>query len=513
MRGMPARERNTVLKNPRGKLRVALVYPQRYRAGIANLGMQIVYAMLNERREVYAERFYLDVHEGLRSVETRSPLRDFDVVAFCWQYEPDALSMLQILERGGILTPEMRGERVVIAGGACAVNPLPLAEYLDAFYVGEAERGLVQVLDALQAGSREQVLEELAALEFVYIPGVKEHARRAFCDTLPAQPAVQVVSDAGAFGESHLLEVARGCGRSCRFCMGGYIFRPRRERRIEEIEALLQEWAQGGVRKVALLGASVTDHSSLDRLTELLAETGMQVSAPSLRADALSEDFVRMLVESGQRTVTLAPEACEELRLRLNKHLTDEELVRAAELCARCGVRRLRLYMMYGLPGEREEHIEKAAALVRRIKRAFGGRVKLSLSPFVPKPHTPLQWCAFCEQKLLRRRLKLFRKLLAGVAEVESESIRASLLQAAIAKGGREVGRALLQVQRGGGMAALRSALSRHTGERSPEEPLPWEGVDVGVSAEHLREEYLRYLAAEPSPECFPGCRRCGACR
>ena len=508
MAGMKlVRERNAIVKNPRGKLRVALVYPQRYRAGVANLGMQIVYAMLNQREEVYAERFYLDVHDGVRSIETRSPLRDFEVIAVCWQFEPDALNLLSMLERGGV--PLDRGERrqVVLAGGPCAVNPLPLADFVDAFYIGEAEAGVEEVVEALHAGERSQVLEELASLDYFYVPGVKEHATRVLAEKLAPLPVHQVVSEAGAFGESYLLEVARGCTRSCRFCLGGYIFRPRRERDVGEVEALVREWADSEVRKVALLGASVTDYTHLERLTGVLSDVRMQVSAPSLRADALTPEFLEMLVRSGQRTVTIAPESCEELRLRLNKRLTDDVLMEAVRLCSEAGVRNLKLYMMYGLPGERREHVEAAAALVREVAKAFRGRVRVSLSPFIPKPHTPLQRCGFAGVGELRRRFRLFRKLLGGI-EVEGESPRASWVQAVIARGGRELGEVLLGVHRRGSGEWRRAPAP----ERELSGELPWECIDVRIARSFFEEEYRRYLAGEASPECFPGCRRCGAC-
>ncbi|WP_456474558.1 radical SAM protein [Candidatus Pyrohabitans sp.] len=516
---MIVKERNTVIKSIHGKLRVALVFPNLYRAGIANLGMQILYDLLNSREDIYAERFYLDVE---RSVETRSPLSDFDVIAFSWQFELDALHMLEILRRSGIPIRREEREQLVIAGGPCCVNPSPLERFIDAFFIGEAEAGIMEVIGAVRGRKKGEALEELAKLSYMYVPGISRGATRVYVRDLDAYfPAAQVLSEAGAFGESLLVEVSRGCGRGCRFCMGGYIFRPRRERSLARLEEVITRGVEASrPKRISLLGASITDYSQIDELAEFLKQLGLEISAPSLRADTLTRSFVEALVESGQRSITLAPEACEQLRYAVNKDMSNSLIIEAAKLAARAGIRYLKLYYILGFPGESEEHIKALAQEVKMLKRETGLSIKLSVNPLVPKPHSAMQWVAFPGAGVLKRRLRILHKNLAGIASIESESPRSAALQAAVARGDSRLGDVLERVLgQGRSFGAWKRAfrdlglkMESYLGEISTDAELPWEKIDVLVSKSYLLLEHSKFLEGETSPACFPGCKRCGVC-
>jgi radical SAM superfamily enzyme YgiQ (UPF0313 family) len=488
-------ERNVVLKSPLGRLRVALVYPNLYAAGMSNLGYQIVYDLLNSVEDVYCERFFLGQE---RTIETASRLRDFDVVAFSWQFELDAVNIIRILHTSRV--PVRRGDRgdgspLVVIGGPCAVNPYPLRHVADLFFIGEAEEGLLEVVEAWRGQGD---LEALRGYNGIYLSAMDNEVERVYLRDLDTyHPVAQVTSPEAAFGESFLLEASRGCSFGCRFCMGGYIFRPRRERSLSRLMEVTEEGIEAcSPKKIAVLGASVSDYSRAEELLEYLAGTGLEVSVPSLRAGSLTKRMVRAIAGTGQRTITFAPESSERLRLAVNKRISDQEFVEAVELAAEMGIRNIKLYYMLGLPGETEEDVREVISFVKGLR----ARVKLSVTPFIPKPHTPLQWAAFQDLKTLRRRMRLLRKELRCVFE----GLRASLLQAVIARGDDALGEALIEgAIAGGSLGEIRKAarkrgidLSRYLGERSPGEPLPWDKIRAGPGRDFLYREYSRTVDA-----------------
>jgi radical SAM superfamily enzyme YgiQ (UPF0313 family) len=486
-------ERNVVIKNPVGKLRVALVYPNLYPVGMANLGYQLIYDLLNAREDIYCERFLLDYP---RSLETGSRLGDFDVIAFSWQFELDALNILKILHRNNI--PLRRDERrqLVVIGGPCTVNPYPLRQVADLFYIGEAEVGLLSLLDEWRKGG----LESLPGIRGVYISELDNEVERVYFNDLDSyHPVAQIMSPGAAFGESFLLEASRGCGFGCRFCMGGYTYRPRRERSLHKLKEIVEEGIRvNSPRKIAVLGASLSDYSRAEELLEFLAEKNLEISVPSLRAGSLTKPMVEALVRSGQRSLTLAPESSQRLRWAANKRITDAEIREAVNLAFEAGIRNIKLYFMLGLPGETDEDVEEIIALVR----GFKGRVRLSVNPFIPKPHTPYQWAGFEDLGVLKRRMRLLKKELRCVFE----DLRASFIQAAIARGDEALGEVLIDAAiRGGSLGSIRKAskekgveLRRYVEERKLWEEFPWDKIDVGIRKKALSREYSRAMELAP---------------
>ncbi len=487
-------ERNVVFKDFKNKTRVALVYPNLYTVGMANLGFQIVYDLLNSLENVYCERFFLDFD---RSLETNSRLGDFDIIAFSWQFELDALNILKILHRNGIPLRREERKQLVVVGGPCAVNPYPLKKFIDAFLIGEAEANLIPFIERFDKKN----IECFSDVEGAYISALDNPAKRAYLKNLNSyHPVVQVMSPEAAFGETFLLEVSRGCSRGCRFCMSGYIFRPPRERSLENLKEIVNRGIKANnPKKITLLGASVSDYSQIDELCRFLLEKNLQISIPSLRADNLTTAIVDAMVKSGQKSLTLAPESNERLRAVMNKKLSDEQVSSAVNLAFEHGVEKIKLYFMIGTPGEKLEDIHDVINLVKKMR----GNLRLSINPFVPKPHTPFQWFGFEDIASLNKKKKMLQKL----RNCSFEDFKECFLQATIARGDEQLSGIIEKAfYYGSGMGAFRRAFreegvefTRYVRERALDEEFPWDKIDAGAGKEYLRREYEKSLRGEVS--------------
>jgi radical SAM superfamily enzyme YgiQ (UPF0313 family) len=557
-------ERGALRKEPGGRLGVALVYPNAYRLGMANLGLHAIYRLLNDDPGTLCERAFLpeDGSEP-RTIESDRPLRAFDVVAFSLSFEEDYGNVLTILSRAGLpLRSSARDERhpLVVAGGiAVQINPEPVAPFFDAFLVGEGEvlvgPFLAFAREALGGRpARAALLRDLARLRGAYVPalydvayadtrsaegwvtrfaprdGAPERVVRAYVPDLRGVATSRVVDSPDAqFGDLYLTEVARGCLWGCRFCAAGFVQRPYRE---VDLETLRTEARAGIARgqRIGLVGPDTSDYTGLDPLTCTIGAEGGTFSPSSLRVDAITPTLSRRMAEGGERSITIAPEAgTERMRRVVNKDFTDDQIVQAAENALSQGIQHVKMYFMCGLPTETDEDVLGMARVAVRIReevmlpwaqrRGRMGRISLSVNPFVPKPWTPFQWAPLARRDALEAKRRLLEKTLRpkGI-DVEFLSPREATLQALFSRGDRRCADLLelAHVETGGDLrAALR--LWPHDPdffvhrEAGLEETLPWDFLDHGLTKKFLAREYHRGTGAKITPKCaVETCRACG---
>jgi radical SAM superfamily enzyme YgiQ (UPF0313 family) len=553
-----AEETGTVTKDWGGRVRIALVFPNTYYVGMSNLGFQTIYWHLNQRPDIVCERAFfpdpedLPEHERLRvpvlSLESQRPLAEFDCVAFSTTYENDYLNMLRILELSGI--PIRAAERgpsdpLVAMGGVCAwSNPEPLAAFVDWFFLGEGEESSHEVFELWQQvreaerqpeAARGTFFRALLGVEGIYVPrfyDVKYHEDGTVAEVLAydgaplpvrkrrllntdAYDTVSMVRTANTeFGEMALLEVGKGCGRGCRFCMEGEIYRPIRHRHIDAILRAAETALQHG-RRIGLVGACVSDYPWIDDLMAALRARGVDVSLSSVRADSLSPGLVKGLLESGSRTLTIAPEAgTERLRTVIHKSLSDQRLFEAVDLIADSGVPSVKMYFMIGQPTETAEDVEAIIRLAKTARHRILERrrdprslaeLTVGVSSFVPKPWTAFQWCAMAEVRALDGKIHSLRRELRRVGIRFTHDVpKWAHLQAVLARGDRHVSD-LLQLaltHRGDWKRAFREWLRNPDFYACRERPLterfPWDHFEVGTKRERLETEYQRALGILP---------------
>jgi radical SAM superfamily enzyme YgiQ (UPF0313 family) len=546
-----AQEQGTIRKDWGGRLRFALAYPNSYAVGMSNLGFQTIYWHLNQIPDVVCERVFfpdpadLEEHRRTRtpplSLESGRPLTDFHLVGFSITYEGDFINTLRLLDMAGIpLRPGNRSphDPLILMGGVCAFsNPEPIAPFMDVVVVGEGEELVREIVGQWrEVGSdRARLLDRLAPLPGIYLPDryeVVHDAEGAVGEVRAAPGAPPIVvkrrlRDVNAFetistvrtpnaeyGHMALLEVGKGCGRGCRFCLEGEIYRPVRHRSVEALRASVAKLATQSSR-VGLVGACVSDYPWIGDLLRVLDEYGVEISISSLRADSLTEELVAALQKGGHRTLTIAPEAgTERLRRVIRKAISDEQLYTACDLVRRHGIPNLKCYFMIGQPTETREDVEAIVDLAARLRDRLRvldpagkpfGRLTLSVSSYVPKPWTPFQWAPFDGVEALQDKLAIIKDGVRRFSNVRvlHENPREAALQALLARGDRRVADFVELAARldGDWRRALREwpgdADFYTTRERSLDERMPWDHFEVGVTKAGLLREWHRAMAAE----------------
>ncbi|PHX80511.1 MAG: B12-binding domain-containing radical SAM protein [Thermoleophilia bacterium] len=552
-------ETNETVK-PDATVRVALSYPDAYEIGISNQALQILYGLINDRTEAAAERVYCpwpDMADAMRlqqvplfTLETWRPVRDVDLFGITLQAELTYSNVLELIDLAGIpIRSEDRTDRdpIVLAGGPSASNPMPLAHFIDAFFMGEAEEGLSSIIEILDTvKGREERLDRLAELPFLYIParGERPVERAVFANfSIDMAPTKPVVPYASAIFSRASVEVMRGCTRGCRFCHAGTWYRPVRERPVEDVvKAGLEQLNCTGYDELSLTSLATSDWSGVARaVTEIkAAKPELHLSLPSNRVDT-GPVALAVAANSRQRSITLAPEAAtQRMRDIICKTITDEMIEKAIKSAFAAGYTSLKLYFMIGLPMETFAEVQGIVDLgfkAREIgRRQFGegGKftVHVSASNFVPKPHTPFQWDGMAAPEQLRVKQEYLRRTLKGrQLKLSLHDVRTSMLEGAIGRGDAITGDVLEAAWRAGARfdawtehhredawqaaftAAGRDLEVEATRERDPLDPLPWDHVRSGVTKEFLLDEWWQSRAERPTGDCrWDGCSDCGAC-
>jgi radical SAM family uncharacterized protein len=555
-----------------------LIYPDTYEIGLPNQGLQILYELLNEREDAVAERTYapwLDLEAKLRerqiplfSLETHRSAGDFDVLAFNISAELVYTNVLNCIDLAGLpvrSADRSDGHPLVVAGGHCTFNPEPLADFVDAFVIGDGEEVIGELTEALhgwRARERADVLRSLAAIPGVYVPSLYDvvYDGPALVATAPRYPEVPAVIEKRTVGDLAAwpypstqlvpltevvhdrlnVEVFRGCTRGCRFCQAGMITRPVRERPIEQVRQMVSNGLERtGYDEVSLTSLSTADFSGIEGLVRDLCSSDIAVSLPSLRVDAFTVGIASEIQKVKRTGLTFAPEGGTwRMRRVINKLITEDDLYGAVESAFSQGWRRIKLYFLIGLPTETDEDVLGIAALAARCAQIGRSHVKsatvvASVGGFVPKPQTPFQWAAQDSVATLRHKVGLLQDALRGVRGVQLRwhDPRATLAEGIASRGDRRLGAVIEDVWRAGGtfqewseqfdLDRWSAAMERHglsvewyvNRERERDEVLPWAHVSAGLHADFLWQDWQDAVAEAVLEDCrWTPCYDCGAC-
>ena len=573
-------------------IRFCMCFPDVYEIGMSHLGIQILYDMFNKREDTYCERVYSpwndmdkimrEKHIPLFALESQDPVKDFDFLGITLQYEMSYTNVLQILDLSQIpLHADERGEHdpIVIGGGPCAYNPEPLAPFFDLFYIGEGETVYGQLLDAYKenkkhGGSRHDFLEAAAQISGIYVPAfydVEYHEDGTIKSMKPNNPNAketitkEIVVDMDQYGyiekplvpfikatqDRVVLEIQRGCIRGCRFCQAGNVYRPLREKSLENLkESAYKLLKSTGHEEISLSSLSSSDYTNLEGIVNFLIDEfhgkGVNVSLPSLRIDAFSLDVMSKVQDVKKSSLTFAPEAgSQRLRDVINKGLTEEVILKGASDAFHGGWNRVKLYFMLGLPTETEEDMEGIALLSEKVAETYydeipkaerNGRVQVvaSSSFFVPKPFTPFQWATMCTKEEFLRRAYLVKDKFRQMLNYKSlkynyHEADLTVLEGVLARGDRKVAAVVEEVYKNG---ALFDSWGENfdndlwmkafetcgvdpdfytVRERSLDEVFPWDFIDAGVSKEFLKREWKQAMNETVTPNCRQKCSGCGA--
>ena len=555
-------EIGTIRKSWRGRIRFALVYPNRYHLGMSNLGFQSVYRLLNNYDHIVCERVFLpepapQKQKPLRTFESGKRLTDADIIAFSLSFENDYPHILSILDQIGLpLRAEHRSDQdpLLLAGGVASfINPEPIAAFFDCFLIGEAEVMLPRFLDVFKRGNNKHatLISIARNVPGAYVPSFysvdyqRDGTIASFHPLEDVPPTVErmylkdlthtatcstILTPDTTFDRTYLVEVGRGCPHGCRFCSAGFIYRPPRFRPISKLAENIDQ-GMSQTRRIGLVGSAVSDLPGIGDLCNQYIDADIRISFSSLRAEKISPELLSALKQSKVKTATIAPDAgSERMRKVINKGITEEAIVAAAEALVANGIPNLKLYFMIGLPTETIDDVDAIIGLCKKIKHGFLkssrsrkriGEITVSLNCFVPKPFTPFQWVAMDEVGSLKKKIQKVKNELKKTPNIRihSDIPRWAYIQALLSRGDRRVADILqLAHTYKGNWAQTFKATSVNPDfyvlrARHVDEQLPWDFIDQGIQKPYLQQEFKRALKALPSPACrVETCNRCGIC-
>ncbi len=548
-----SKETGYVRKPHGGRLRIALAFPNTYWVGMSNLGFQTVYRLFNDQPDIVCERVFLPPKQELAellasgapllTLESQTPVNEFDVFAFSVSFEWDYVNLLTLLRLAGIkryATERTPRDPLIVVGGAVTfVNPEPLAPFADVIAAGEAEVLIPSLERAFRESTgRAELLQALAQQRGFYIPSFYEPrygddgvlqefvpvagsnapvpVRKAALKTTDAldPPATGIFTPDTEFGSRFLVEVVRGCANLCRFCWAGYNYLPVRSFPADRILQLARE-ARVHASRAGLVSIALCDHPEIERILQGLLDLGYQISPASLRLDDLTDPIVKMLKDSGERSITIAPEAgSDRMRRVINKTVTNDEILDRADLIFRNGIENLKLYYMIGLPTETDEDLVAIRDLTVQLRdimlkyarpRGHIGKIVGSVNPLIPKPGTAYQWLPMEDPAVTDQKIKRLRSLMAGIDNVyfNIKSERHSYYQALLSLGDRRVAPAIEAAERNGQNWRAAVAEAGVDAEffifrdRTNDPQLAWDIIDGGMKAAFYRSEFEKSTRAE----------------
>ncbi len=581
-------EYNEIIKDKADvDVRVAFCFPDTYEIGMSNIGMRILYGVMNDMPRVWCERVFApwgDMEQAMRenaiplyALESKDPVRCFDLIAFTLGYEMCYSNVLNMLELAGVplLASERSGlENIVFAGGVCAVNPEPLADFIDFFSLGEGEESTVEIIECYRTAKKEhwskaRFLKAVSAIEGVYVPSFYEHSynpdgtiaaitplegapqtvRKRIVQNMDTAywPEKQIVPSTEIVHDRSNLEVFRGCIRGCRFCQAGFCYRPVRSKSADALYAqAVQSLEDSGHSEITMASLSTSDYKYLpelaDKLLDYCQPRKINVSLPSLRADNFSRELMLKVQKVRKSGLTFAPEAgTQRLRDAINKNVTEEEVLQTCATAFSGGWNSVKLYFMLGLPTETDEDVVGIAELAHKIlhvwretasNRKRGLTINLATAYFVPKPFTPFQWEAqITPEEYLRRVHLLQSELRSRSIDYRYHESDLSRLEAVMARGDRRLGPVIREAVRLGARLDGWDEYFRHdiwmqafracgvdpdfytTRGFGKDELLPWQTLSVGVSQDFLWHEREKAYASQTTPDCRTKCGGCGANR